>query len=121
MLLLILLIIICSLFVILSKNSIQSILALILVFLLTSILFLFLGLEFLSLLLLIVYVGAISILFLFVIMMLNLRIVEFNTTFYNYLFMGCFIGLIFLIEFIFIFNQDFSFLTLYLFNFDNYY
>lgn len=78
------LILITSLLVILSKNPVQSVLFLVLVFFFSSLLLLLLGAEFLSILLVIIYVGAISILFLFVVMMLNLKVVELHSTFYHY-------------------------------------
>lgn len=79
------LILITSLCVILSKNPVQSVLFLVLVFFFSSLLLLLIGAEFLAILLVIIYVGAISILFLFVVMMLNLKVVELHSTFYNYL------------------------------------
>src|SRR3546814_8349772 len=93
------LIIICSLAVIISHNPVQSVYFLILVFAFSSILFIILGAEFLAVLVIIIYVGAISILFLFVVMMLNLRIMELYSNFYNYLPIGRFIGLFFLFAF----------------------
>lgn len=71
-----LLIILLSLFVIFSKNTIVSMLSLIWCFILTGLCFLLLGAEFLTFVLIIVYGSAISILFLFVIMLLNLRLIE---------------------------------------------
>jgi len=66
-------IIICTISVITSKNPVHSILFLILVFLNTSILLISHGIDFLGIFIIIVYVGAIAILFLFVLMMLNVR------------------------------------------------
>lgn len=91
-----------SLLVILSNNILVSVLFLILLFIFSSIFYLFLGAEFLAFLLLIVYVGAISILFLFVIMLLDIRTLELQNTFFNY-FSICFIlGFFFLSNFFFI-------------------
>lgn len=103
------LIIICSLAVIISHNPVQSVYFLILVFAFSSVLFIILGAEFLAVLVIIIYVGAISILFLFVVMMLNLRIMELYSTFYNYLPIGSFIGLFFLFAFIYAINTDITF------------
>jgi NADH-quinone oxidoreductase subunit J len=103
------LILLSSIFAILSVNPVQSVLYLILVFLQAAMLFMFLGAEFISLLILIVYVGAISTLFLFIIMMLNLRIVEAHSTFFNYLPVGSFIGLFFFFELISFICNDFGF------------
>lgn len=71
-----LILVISSLFVLISENPVHSILFLILVFCNASaILFLF-GLEFLALAFIMIYVGAIAILFLFVVMMLNLKVFD---------------------------------------------
>ena len=77
MLLLIMLLLICLSFcVVFSKNTIISMLCLILTFIFTGISFLLLGSEFIAFILIIVYASAISILFLFVIMLLNLRLID---------------------------------------------
>jgi NADH-quinone oxidoreductase subunit J len=89
------LIIISCLLIITSKNSITSVLYLILVFILNSLCFLLLGAEFLSILIIIIYIGAISILFLFVIMMLNLRIVEVYNTLISYFPIASFLSIFF--------------------------
>jgi len=60
-----------SLVVVASRNTIHSVMFLILAFLNAAALFILLGAEFISMLLIIVYVGAIAVLFLFVVMMLN--------------------------------------------------
>lgn len=104
-----LLIILCGFFVIISRNPVQSVFFLILVFAFSAVLFIILGAEFLAVLVIIIYVGAISILFLFVVMMLNLRIMELYSTFYNYLPIGSFIGLFFIFEFIYALNSDLNF------------
>src|SRR5882724_7315485 len=98
------LLIVSSFLVILSRDSVQSIFFLILVFLISIMFFLLLGAEFLALFILIVYVGAISILFLFIVMLLNLRIVDIYNTLYNFLPVGLFIGLIFIFELSFLIN-----------------
>ena len=59
--------------VIVSKNSVNSVLFLILDFVSVSILFIMIGAEFLGMIMLIVYVGAVAVLFLFVVMMLNVN------------------------------------------------
>ncbi len=73
---LMILIVIQSLCLLVSNNTINSVSLLINIYLTTSIVYIIIGAEFLALSLIIIYVGAISILFLFVIMMLNLRTVE---------------------------------------------
>ncbi len=60
-----------ALVVISTKNSVHSVMFLVLAFLNAAALFILLGAEFLAMLLVIVYVGAIAVLFLFVVMMLN--------------------------------------------------
>ena len=54
-----------------SKNTVHSVLFLILDFISISCLFIMIGAEFLGMIMLIVYVGAVAVLFLFVVMMLN--------------------------------------------------
>ena len=55
-----------------SRNTVNSVFFLILVFVSISILFIMIGAEFLGMIMLIVYVGAVAVLFLFVVMMLNI-------------------------------------------------
>lgn len=68
--------ILCSIFVIVSKNPIVSILFLIGLFANISLYLIILGLSFIGLSYLIVYIGAVSILFLFILMLINIRISE---------------------------------------------
>jgi len=105
---LIMIIIFQSFFVVISKNSVMSIIYLIGIYLLTSVCFLILGAEFLSILLVIVYVGAVSILFIFVVMMLNLRVLEVYHTIVTYLPIGIFFGFFFLLEIFYIIKNDFN-------------
>lgn len=81
--------------IIISKNPIQSVFFLILIFLMTTIIFVLVGAEFLAIAVLIIYVGAIAILFLFVVMMLNLRILELYSSFHYHIPIGGIIGLFF--------------------------
>lgn len=67
------LIVISSLCVVLSKNSVYSVLWLIFVFINGSGLMILLGAEFLAMMLIVIYVGAVAVLFLFVIMMLDMH------------------------------------------------
>ncbi len=60
-----------ALVVVSARNTVHSVMFLVLAFLNAAALFLLLGAEFLAMLLIIVYVGAIAVLFLFVVMMLN--------------------------------------------------
>lgn len=84
--------------ILLSKNIIQSLLYLILVFLLTSILFIYIGADFIGLIILIVYIGAISVLFLFIIMMLNIRFLEIYSIFQLYFFLALILCIFFLCQ-----------------------
>ena len=63
--------VISAIMVMVSKNTIHSVLFLILDFISISCLFIMIGAEFLGMIMLIVYVGAVAVLFLFVVMMLN--------------------------------------------------
>lgn len=105
------LIIISSILIIISKNSITSVLYLICVYVLCALVLLLLGAEFLSIILIIIYIGAISILFLFVIMMLNLRIVEVYNSLVYYFPIGCFLGIFFFLEFFFMLKNDLHILS----------
>jgi len=60
-----------ALVVVSTRNTIHSVLFLILTFFNAAALFVLLGAEFIAMLLVVVYVGAIAVLFLFVVMMLN--------------------------------------------------
>lgn len=100
---LVILILICALMVIISKNPVHSIFYLILVFCGSATLLISLGAEFLGLILIIVYVGAVAVLFLFVVMMLNIKVIELNANFINYL------PLSFLL-FLFVFTELFSYM-----------
>ena len=86
--------------VVLSKNTIYSILFLILNFLVSSCVLILLECDFLSLTFLIIYVGAISILFLFVVMMLNIKVTNSSKDIFKYLPIGNLIGGILLFEII---------------------
>ena len=60
------------------------------------------GAEFLAMILVVVYVGAVAVLFMFVVMMLDINFVEMRQGFLQYLPIGGLIGLILLIELVFI-------------------
>lgn len=99
-----------SFFIIISKNPIHSILYLILVFCCVTFILIALGVEFIAITFLIVYVGAIAVLFLFVVMMLNIKILELDETFWKYAPIGLLISsvLIFQIFSIVFGFEDFS-------------
>jgi NADH-quinone oxidoreductase subunit J len=63
--------IVSAIMVTVSKNTVHSVLFLILDFISISCLFIMIGAEFLGMIMLIIYVGAVAVLFLFVVMMLN--------------------------------------------------
>lgn len=101
------LIILTATMIILAKNPVHSILFLVIVFVCTTGLLILLGAEFVGMLFLVVYVGAITVLFLFVVMMLNIKIIELNERFVRYLPIGAFLGVIFLLEIIFLIDKNF--------------
>lgn len=70
---------ISSLFVFVVSNPVHSVLFMILGFFNGAIILFLFGVEFLSLIFIIIYVGAIAILFLFVIMMLDIKLVDFES------------------------------------------
>jgi NADH-quinone oxidoreductase subunit J len=98
---------ISALMVISSRNPIHSVIFLILVFCRASGLLLVLGVEFLAIIFLVVYVGAIAVLFLFVVMMLQLKLSELEDELFQYLPIGAFVGLFFLLETFVVLNQNF--------------
>src|ERR1044072_2562743 len=108
LLLLYILILVSGILVITSKNTVQSVLYLILVFLLCSLLFIYLGADFIGLIILIVYIGAIAVLFLFVVMMLNIRLLENTFNFSIYIPVIIFLSLIFIFQVIYFFFSIFN-------------
>lgn len=74
-----------SIFVIISKNPIFSVLFLIGLFVSISLYLISIGLEYIGISYLLVYVGAVSILFLFILMLINIRISELLSDNNNYL------------------------------------
>lgn len=90
-----------GLLVIFSKNPVQSVLFLVVVFCLSAQLFVLLEVDFLAMVLIIVYVGAIAVLFLFIVMMLNIRIVEISDILNRYFPLAAFVGLIIFGEILF--------------------
>ena len=90
--------IISALIVVSAKNTVHSVLFLILAFLNAAGLFVLLGAEFIAMLLAIVYVGAIAVLFLFVVMMLNIDRKEIKKSIKQNKLFSIFIGAILFIE-----------------------
>ena len=117
--LLLLLIILQCCVILFSQNTIHSLLILINIYLTTSVVYFVIGAEFLALILVIVYVGAISILFLFIIMMLNLRISELYNKLTIYAPIGYSIGLLFIVEILYILYNDMLFIETYHYIYQN--
>ncbi len=88
--------------VIAARNPVHSVLYLILAFFNSSGLFVLMGAEFLAMILVVVYVGAVAVLFLFVVMMLDIDFAELRQGMLQYLPVGGTIGIILLIELIFV-------------------
>ena len=89
------------LLLIFSKNPVQSVLFLVVVFCLSAQLFVLLEVDFLAMVLIIVYVGAIAVLFLFIVMMLNIRVVELSEILNRYFPLATIVGLIIFSEIVF--------------------
>jgi NADH-quinone oxidoreductase subunit J len=91
------LLILSSLMVVFSYNSIYAVLFLILSYVLSAIILLVLKCEFIALILITIYVGAVAVLFLFVVLMLDIKVYSRQTRlfFYSY---SIFLSFIFLIE-----------------------
>ena len=79
------LLIIASLCVVISRNTIYSVLALVFAFFCSAVLWMLLQAEFLALMLIFVYVGAVMTLLLFVIMMLNIDLEKIREKFTHFL------------------------------------
>lgn len=94
--------------VITSKNPVHSVFFLIFAFFNAAGLFVLMGAEFVALILVIVYVGAVAVLFLFVVMMLDINFEELRTGMRRYLMLGGILGVVFLMELIFVFSADLS-------------
>lgn len=87
--------IITSIFVIITKNPVLSVLFLILLFLIMSGYLMLLGASFIGLSYILVYVGAVSILFLFILMLINIRVSELVSNTSNSLILGMLVAYIF--------------------------
>lgn len=88
--------------VIAAKNPVHAVLFLILAFFNAAGLFVLLGAEFLAMILVVVYVGAVMVLFLFVVMMLDVNFAELRAGFLRYLPIGATVGLLLLVELVFV-------------------
>jgi len=98
-------VIVAGVMVIASRNPVHSVLYLILAFFNAAALFVLLGAEFLAMILVVVYVGAVAVLFLFVVMMLDINFAELRRGFLQYLPIGALIGIVLLVELVFVFGS----------------
>jgi len=85
-----------------ARNPVHSVFFLILAFFNAAGIFVLAGAEFLAMILVIVYVGAVAVLFMFVVMMLDINFVRLREGFLQYLPVGTLVGIILLIELVFI-------------------
>jgi len=83
-----------------ARNTVHSVLFLILTFFNAAALFILIGAEFLAMVLVVVYVGAVAVLFMFVVMMLNINAVRMREGLMQYLPIGGLVGVILLVELI---------------------
>ena len=95
-----------ALVVVSARNTIHSVMFLILAFFNAAGLFVLLGAEFLAMLLVIVYVGAIAVLFLFVVMMLNIDQREIKSKFKEYVNIATLLGVVLFVELIMIIKSS---------------
>ena len=93
-----LILILSSLMIVVSQNSIYSVLFLVLSFVSSVCILFLLGCEFISLMFIIIYVGAIAVLFLFVVMMLDIKTIHLTKDSLKYFPFGSFLGLVFIFE-----------------------
>jgi NADH-quinone oxidoreductase subunit J len=107
-----------SIFLLISNNSVHSVLYLILCFFHAAIILFIFNVEFLGLAFIIIYVGAIAVLFLFVVMMLNVKEDNVNVTLQEFLIPFSFFVIFYLIVKNTFLNWDYSYFYFYSF-FDN--
>lgn len=86
--------------VVAARNTVHSVLFLILAFLNGAALFLIAHAEFLAMMLVVVYVGAVAVLFLFVVMMLDVAAEPIYTSLKRYSLVGCLVGGVIAVELI---------------------
>ena len=104
---------ISSLMIILSQNSIYSVLFLVLCFVSSSSILFLLECEYISLIFIIIYVGAIAVLFLFVVMMLDIKTVHLAKDSLKYFPFGSFLGIVFLLEILIVVPGTFEYVNPY--------
>ena len=91
------------------QNAVHSALFLVLSFISSASLLFLLECEYIALLFIMIYVGAIAVLFLFVIMMLDIKLVNFKRDLMKYFPVGLLLSLIFLLEVTSFFIQNLEF------------
>lgn len=84
----------CGVFVLIKKNPIESLMALIGLFASISVYLFFVGLSFIAFSYLIVYIGAVSILFIFILMLIDIRTSELQSYNWNIIPLGILISLV---------------------------
>lgn len=102
-----------SLMIILSQNSIHSVLFLVLSFVSSSSILFLLECEYISLIFIIIYVGAIAVLFLFVVMMLDIKTIHLVKDSLKYFPFGSLLGIVFLFEILIAIPSTFEFVNPY--------
>lgn len=102
-----------SIFVILSKNPVFSVLFLIFTFFNVSCTLFLFDFEFLPISFIVIYVGAIAVLFLFVLMMLNIKLTELLEINSNFLPVIVLIALVFIVELFCLLQVEFSLLSVF--------
>jgi len=93
--------------VITASNPVHAAMFLVLTFFTCSGIWLLLEAEFLAVTLVLVYVGAVMVLFLFVVMMLDINTAPLREGFVKYLPVGLLVGVIMLVEMVFLITQRF--------------
>ena len=106
-----------SLMIILSQNSIYSVLFLVLSFVSSSSVLFLLECEYISLIFILIYVGAIAVLFLFVVMMLDIKTIYLAKDSLKYFPFGSFLGIVFLSEILIVVPSIFESINPYSANF----
>lgn len=97
----------CVVLSVFSKNTVHSILYLILVFCNNTCILFLLNVEYLAMVYVVVYIGAIAVLFLFVVMMLNIKLLEVNDTVWRYIPIGVLVMLVLFFEVFYLLSHAF--------------
>ena len=102
--------VVAALRMITAKNTVFSVLSLVLVFFTSSAIWLLLEAEFLAIVLVLVYVGAVMVLFLFVVMMLNINTVQIREGFVKFMPVAIVVSLIMIAELVLVvISKEFRF------------